>query len=139
MMNEDDQPRGLDRLYGRAHRRRTPSHIEFDDRACPRRAASVAGVATTDGAGPRSWSASASLLRRVGAEFAHELCRQMGRPIRYAPSEIRGTLERARYMISIAASALADVDPAQKQASAASSAANPSASCSRSLPGIIPT
>jgi acyl-CoA reductase-like NAD-dependent aldehyde dehydrogenase len=49
-----------------------------------------------------------------GAEFAHELCWQMGRPIRYAPSEIRGTLERARYMISIAASALADVDPGAK-------------------------
>ncbi len=38
----------------------------------------------------------------------------MGRPIRYAASEINGTLDRARYMISIAAEALADVDPAPK-------------------------
>ena len=38
----------------------------------------------------------------------------MGRPIRYAPNEVRGTLERARYMISVAASALADIDPGPK-------------------------
>ena len=45
---------------------------------------------------------------------ALELTWQMGRPIRYAASEINGTLERARYMISIAAEALGDVDPAPK-------------------------
>jgi acyl-CoA reductase-like NAD-dependent aldehyde dehydrogenase len=41
---------------------------------------------------------------------ALELTWQMGRPIRYAPNEVRGTLERARYMIEIAPSALADLD-----------------------------
>jgi acyl-CoA reductase-like NAD-dependent aldehyde dehydrogenase len=46
--------------------------------------------------------------------FALELTWQIGRPIRYAASEINGTLDRARYMISIAAEALADVDPAPK-------------------------
>lgn len=46
---------------------------------------------------------------------ALELTWQMGRPIRYAASEINGTLERARYMIAIAAEALADVDPAPKE------------------------
>jgi len=45
---------------------------------------------------------------------ALELTWQMGRPIRYAASEINGTLDRARYMISIAAEALGDVDPAPK-------------------------
>ena len=40
---------------------------------------------------------------------ALELTWQMGRPIRYAASEINGTLDRARYMISIAAEALGDV------------------------------
>jgi acyl-CoA reductase-like NAD-dependent aldehyde dehydrogenase len=49
-----------------------------------------------------------------GAEVAIELSWQMGRPIRYAPNEVRGTLERARYMIGIAAAALADVDPGPK-------------------------
>jgi acyl-CoA reductase-like NAD-dependent aldehyde dehydrogenase len=46
---------------------------------------------------------------------ALELTWQMGRPIRYAPSEIRGTLERARYMIGIAADALNDVEPGPKE------------------------
>ena len=47
--------------------------------------------------------------------IALELTWQMGRPIRYAPSEVRGTLERARYMIDIAAAALADVDAGPKE------------------------
>ena len=34
----------------------------------------------------------------------------MGRPIRYAPSEVRGSLERARHMIAHRAAALADID-----------------------------
>jgi acyl-CoA reductase-like NAD-dependent aldehyde dehydrogenase len=46
--------------------------------------------------------------------LALELTWQMGRPVRYAPSEINGTLDRARYMISIAAEALEDLDPAPK-------------------------
>ncbi len=46
--------------------------------------------------------------------IAIDLTWQMGRPIRYAPSEVRGTLERARYMIDIAAEALADVDAGPK-------------------------
>src|SRR6185369_5675293 len=32
-------------------------------------------------------------------EIALELTWQMGRPIRYTPNEVRGTLERARHMI----------------------------------------
>jgi acyl-CoA reductase-like NAD-dependent aldehyde dehydrogenase len=51
--------------------------------------------------------------RRAG-EIATELTWQMGRPIRFAPSEVRGTLERARYMTGIAATALADVDAGPK-------------------------
>ncbi len=51
----------------------------------------------------------------AGAEIASELTWQMGRPIRYAPSEVRGTLERARHMIAIAAGSLEDVDPGPKQ------------------------
>jgi acyl-CoA reductase-like NAD-dependent aldehyde dehydrogenase len=49
------------------------------------------------------------------AEIASELTWQMGRPIRYAPNEVSGTLERARYMIEIAPSALADVDVGPKE------------------------
>jgi acyl-CoA reductase-like NAD-dependent aldehyde dehydrogenase len=46
--------------------------------------------------------------------IAEELCWQMGRPIRFAPGEVRGTLERARHMIAIAPEALADIDVGPK-------------------------
>jgi len=47
--------------------------------------------------------------------IAEELAWQMGRPIRFAPSEVRGTLERARHMIAIAPAALEDVGAGPKQ------------------------
>ena len=56
----------------------------------------------------RSPSARASCTRFCDAfeaqrdAIAQELTWQMGRPIRYAPNEVRGTLERARHMIAIA-------------------------------------
>jgi acyl-CoA reductase-like NAD-dependent aldehyde dehydrogenase len=53
-------------------------------------------------------------LEKRGEEIATELTWQMGRPIRFAPNEVRGTLERARYMIEIAPRALADLDPGAK-------------------------
>jgi acyl-CoA reductase-like NAD-dependent aldehyde dehydrogenase len=46
--------------------------------------------------------------------IAIELTWQMGRPIRYAPNEVRGALERARHMIAIAAASLEDLDPGPK-------------------------
>ncbi|HTD30376.1 MAG TPA: aldehyde dehydrogenase family protein, partial [Steroidobacteraceae bacterium] len=42
-----------------------------------------------------------SEFERRGAEIATGLSWQMGRPIRFAPSEVRGTLERARYMTAV--------------------------------------
>jgi acyl-CoA reductase-like NAD-dependent aldehyde dehydrogenase len=48
-------------------------------------------------------------------EIARELTWQMGRPSRYAPNEVRGTLERARHMIEIAPQALADIDAGPKE------------------------
>ncbi|MGQ0430060.1 MAG: aldehyde dehydrogenase family protein [Gammaproteobacteria bacterium] len=50
-----------------------------------------------------------------GEDIARELTWQMGRPIRYAPNEVKGTVERARHMIAIAPASLADVDPGPKQ------------------------
>jgi acyl-CoA reductase-like NAD-dependent aldehyde dehydrogenase len=46
--------------------------------------------------------------------IAIDLTWQMGRPIRYSVNEVRGTLERARYMIDIAPEALADIDAGPK-------------------------
>ncbi|HLG52755.1 MAG TPA: aldehyde dehydrogenase family protein [Steroidobacteraceae bacterium] len=48
-------------------------------------------------------------------EIVTELSWQMGRPVRYAPNEVRGTLERARHMIAIAGEALADLDAGPKE------------------------
>jgi acyl-CoA reductase-like NAD-dependent aldehyde dehydrogenase len=48
-------------------------------------------------------------------EIAAELTWQMGRPLRYAPNEVRGTLERARHMIQIAPQALGDIDAGPKE------------------------
>jgi acyl-CoA reductase-like NAD-dependent aldehyde dehydrogenase len=48
-------------------------------------------------------------------DIALELTWQMGRPLRYSPNEVRGTLERARHMIAIAADALADIDVGPKE------------------------
>lgn len=48
-------------------------------------------------------------------DIARELTWQMGRPSRYAPNEVRGTLERARHMITIAPAALADIDAGPKE------------------------
>ena len=47
-------------------------------------------------------------------DIAAEITWQMGRPIRYAPSEVRGFEERARYMLELAPEALADVTPGEK-------------------------
>jgi acyl-CoA reductase-like NAD-dependent aldehyde dehydrogenase len=64
----------------------------------------------------------AKVLTGFCAEFekrsdviAQELTWQMGRPARYAPSEVRGTLERARHMIAIAPRALGDLDAGPKE------------------------
>jgi len=48
-------------------------------------------------------------------EIALELTWQMGRPIRYSPNEVNGTLERARHMIEIAPRALADIAAGPKE------------------------
>jgi len=47
-------------------------------------------------------------------EMAEEITRQMGRPISQSPGEMRGFEERARYMISIAPDALADLEAKDK-------------------------
>jgi acyl-CoA reductase-like NAD-dependent aldehyde dehydrogenase len=47
--------------------------------------------------------------------IAEEITWQMGRPIAQSPGEVRGFEERARYMMSIAAISLADIDPGPKQ------------------------
>jgi acyl-CoA reductase-like NAD-dependent aldehyde dehydrogenase len=54
-------------------------------------------------------------FEKRGAAIAQELTWQMGRPMRHAPGEIRGTLERARHMIAIAPEALGDLNVGPKE------------------------
>ncbi|HTU66117.1 MAG TPA: aldehyde dehydrogenase family protein [Steroidobacteraceae bacterium] len=54
-------------------------------------------------------------FEKLGPKVAEELTWQMGRPARYAPNEVRGTLERARFMIDAAGSALGDIETAPKE------------------------
>ncbi|MFI4891499.1 MAG: aldehyde dehydrogenase family protein [Steroidobacterales bacterium] len=49
-----------------------------------------------------------------GTEIAAEITWQMGRPIRHSPGEVRGFEERSRYMLRLAASALAPIVPEEK-------------------------
>ncbi|MCP2041206.1 acyl-CoA reductase-like NAD-dependent aldehyde dehydrogenase [Neisseria sp. HSC-16F19] len=48
-------------------------------------------------------------------EVAQAITESMGRPISQSPGEVRGLEERARYMLSIADEALADVVPQEKE------------------------
>ncbi|PHQ82528.1 MAG: aldehyde dehydrogenase [Coxiella sp. (in: Bacteria)] len=48
--------------------------------------------------------------------IADEITWQMGRPIKQAPGEIKGLIERANYMISIAHTTLKDTTPPQRNA-----------------------
>jgi acyl-CoA reductase-like NAD-dependent aldehyde dehydrogenase len=74
----------------------------------------------------RAWRTTPLAERaRIGHAFANEfeqrrdvialdLTWQMGRPISASPGEVRGTLERARYMIDAAEGALRDLDVGPK-------------------------
>ena len=100
---------------GRVYAQRTPASAAQIDAALSR--AHAAQV---------NWRRSplaerAAIVERFCAEFeqrsgeiARGLAWQMGRPIRFGPNEVRGTLERARYMISAAPGALADLDAGPK-------------------------
>lgn len=59
----------------------------------------------------RYCSAVVDAMISMKDEIVPELAWQMGRPVRFGGGELRGFEERARYMISIAEEALADVVP----------------------------
>ncbi len=59
-------------------------------------------------------SAAVDAMLAMKDEIVPELAWQMGRPIRYGAGELRGFEERARYMIGIAETALANINPEPK-------------------------
>lgn len=109
--------RTISPVDGRVYAERTPATAAEVDAALVRsRAALPQWRATT-------LAQRASVMERFCAEFekrsapiAEGLAWQMGRPVRYGPNEVRGTLERARYMTAAAAAALADLDAGPKPA-----------------------
>ncbi|MGO9804317.1 MAG: aldehyde dehydrogenase family protein [Steroidobacteraceae bacterium] len=107
--------RTISPVDGRLYAERTPATAAEIDATLARARAAQAmwrGSALPD---------RAAVMERFCAEFeqrtqeiATGLAWQMGRPIRYGPNEVRGTLERARYMIGAAAGALAELDAGPK-------------------------
>jgi len=63
----------------------------------------------------RRVQAFATAFEKRRDAIAEEITWQMGRPLAAAPGEVRGTLERARHMASIAERSLADIDPGPKE------------------------
>jgi acyl-CoA reductase-like NAD-dependent aldehyde dehydrogenase len=59
-------------------------------------------------------SAAVDAMLSMQADIVPELAWQMGRPVRYGASELRGFAERARHMIAIAPQALAAIEPEPK-------------------------
>ena len=71
--------------------------------------------------GALSLAARCDLLKKAvdafvakAGDIATEITWQMGRPISHSPGEVRGFEERARYMLDVAAQALAPVQPGEK-------------------------
>lgn len=56
-------------------------------------------------------NAAVQAMLSMQEQIVPELAWQMGRPVRYGAGELRGFAERARYMIGIAAQALAPIEP----------------------------
>ena len=63
----------------------------------------------------RNCTAAVEAMLAMGDDIPAELAWQMGRPVRYGAGELRGFAERARYMIEIAETALAPIDPSPKE------------------------
>ncbi|HYL03845.1 MAG TPA: aldehyde dehydrogenase family protein [Steroidobacteraceae bacterium] len=107
--------RSISPVDGRVYAERAPASLAEIDRTLARARATLPAWRETP------VPERAALIERFCTEFerrtpeiAAGLSWQMGRPIRFAPSEVRGTLERARYMAGIAAAALADLDAGPK-------------------------
>jgi acyl-CoA reductase-like NAD-dependent aldehyde dehydrogenase len=89
----DDARAVADAVEAAARAQRRWRHAPVDERAACCRAAVDAMLA-------------------MGADLVPELAWQMGRPVRHGGSELQGFAHRARHMIDIAATALADIEPA---------------------------
>ncbi len=92
-------------------RKRSMSASEISDRIVKARKAQAAWAAMPLAERARFCSAFVDAMLAMRSEIAPELSWQMGRPIKYSGGELNGFEERARYMIEIAESALAPLEP----------------------------
>jgi acyl-CoA reductase-like NAD-dependent aldehyde dehydrogenase len=101
---------------GRVYAERPLAEAHDIDRALDRAAGALRAWRATPLAERQALlSAAVDAFVAKGAEVAAELTWMMGRPAAQTPGEIRGFEERARYMIGVAAEALAPLDPGPKE------------------------
>src|SRR5579862_310069 len=110
-----DRLRTISPVDGRVYVERDLANAQAVDAALERAQRAQAGWQRTP------LDARIQILERAIAAFvakgpaiAEEITWQMGRPISQSPGEIRGFEERARYMLGIAAEALAPIKPGPK-------------------------
>jgi acyl-CoA reductase-like NAD-dependent aldehyde dehydrogenase len=96
-------------------RKRTASPGEIADAVAAAREAQVAWAQVPLAERGRLCLAAVDAMLAMKPEIGPELSWQMGRPVRYGGGEMGGFEERSRYMVSIAESALAPVQPAAKE------------------------
>jgi acyl-CoA reductase-like NAD-dependent aldehyde dehydrogenase len=107
--------RTISPVDGRIYAERTPATAADIDRTLESaRAAQLEWRAVPVAERASAMERFCAEFERRGRDIATGLSWQIGRPIRFAPSEVRGTLERARYMIGCAAQALAELDAGPK-------------------------
>jgi acyl-CoA reductase-like NAD-dependent aldehyde dehydrogenase len=95
-------------------RRRSASAAAIESAVAAARRAQAQWAEVSIAERARFCSAFVDAMLAMREEAGPELSWQMGRPVRYAANELNGFEERARYMIGIAAQALAPVEPQAK-------------------------
>src|SRR5690348_16637315 len=95
-------------------RKRRASTTEITDALAAARTAQQQWAEVSIAERAKLCSAAVDAMLAMRDEIAPELSWQMGRPIKYAGGELGGFEERARYMIALADSALALLEPAPK-------------------------
>jgi acyl-CoA reductase-like NAD-dependent aldehyde dehydrogenase len=96
-------------------RKRTASGEEIAAAVAAAREAQAAWAQVPLGERAKLCLAAVDAMLAMRAEIGPELSWQMGRPVKYGGAELGGFEERSRYMVSIAESALAPVQPATKE------------------------
>jgi acyl-CoA reductase-like NAD-dependent aldehyde dehydrogenase len=96
-------------------RKRTASGEEIAAAVAAARKAQAAWVQVPLAERAKLCLAAVDAMLAMRSEIGPELSWQMGRPVKYGGAEMGGFEERSRYMVSIAESALAPVQPAAKE------------------------